>query len=221
MNRILLFSFSIVFINSCASFSEVGNTTYSFKPPNVKGTFLKFEIKNYKNRKNFEPNWVFYSTNLYMFTTDWIDPDPPFLVPKNSGYYHTINPSETYYVNKNDSLYKNRIRQILGGDRRDNFLYDCEYWMPIPAGKNKFRFHVLDYEEQRKEVIWKEFDLPENTSIRLKIEPIMVQEEKESITSKAVSANEKYISERRGFQFIFQLEPNQIGEKEPQCSPDK
>ncbi|TGK04903.1 hypothetical protein EHO59_08605 [Leptospira semungkisensis] len=226
MNKLPLFYLLLglcLFYNTrCISLAGVGRSGFSREVPNVKNTYLKFNIRNYKDRKNYDPDSWFYKINQFILLVEWFDSEPPFPYTKNSGYSFPINPPESYYQNKEDKIGRMRIRQILNGDRRDYFIFDCEYWMPMPAGLGKFKFYMNDYENGRISEVTKELNLPENHSIRLAIHPARIDYSKypPTVIHLQVGENKNSQEGRKGFAFEFQIEENKPGDVEPKCNVD-
>ncbi|TGK42273.1 hypothetical protein [Leptospira andrefontaineae] len=187
------------------------------KIENHKNNFLKFEVKNFKERGNYEPHRFFYKVNQYRFILMWLDPDVYFPYPKGDTIPRSINPSEDYYINKRDGLTRTKIDQFFHGDRRDYFAYDCEYWMPLLSGKNEYDFYIIDENEGRKEGAWPEFDLPEDHSVRMKITPAMRTKGSDPANRRTGWYSTDPELTRKGFIIEFTIEKNRPGEQEPVC----
>ncbi|TGL42778.1 hypothetical protein EHQ53_04840 [Leptospira langatensis] len=149
---------------------------------------------------------------------EWFPPDPPFPYTKGD-YSYPINPAEEYYKNKNDHLHRNWFEQMLNGDRREFFAFDCEYWIPLPSGHNKFQFYVNDFEKERSSKIIRDFNLPENHSLRMTVFPARIDYSKypAAIIHLQLGENKNSQEGHKGFAFEFQIEENKPGEKELQC----
>ncbi|MEI1278735.1 hypothetical protein V6Z05_10445 [Leptospira venezuelensis] len=209
---ILLFSFF-----RCVSLAGLGGYDRGWTPKEFHQNYLKFEIKNYKDRKNYEPHRTFYKINQYYFVLKWLDPDVHFPYTKNDRIPRSINPPEDYYINKKDLLNRNRIRQIMEGDRRDYFAYDCEYWMPLLPGKNEYDFYIIDENEGRRDGAWPEFDLPEGHSVRMKVTPAMRTKGSDPLNRISGWYSTDPELTRQGFIIEFTIEKNRPGEQEPVC----
>ncbi|MGJ4788953.1 hypothetical protein [Leptospira koniambonensis] len=211
-----LFGLLITFIQ-CIPLAGFGGYDRGWTPKEFHQNFLKFEIKNFKERKNYEPDRFFHQVNQYRFILKWLDPDIYFPYAKNDRIPRHINPSENYYLNKRDFLNRNKIRQILEGDRRDYFAYDCEYWMPLLPGKNQYKIFINDEMEGRRDGVEPEFDLPEGHSIRMKITPAMRTKGSDPLNGGTGWYSTDPELTRKGFIIEFTVEKNRPGEQEPIC----
>lgn len=212
----ILFALQFIFLR-CLPLAGLGSYDRGWTPKEFHQNYLKFEIKNYKDRKNYEPNRFFSKINQYRFILKWLDPDVYFPYTKGDRIPRPINPPEDYYINKRDLLNRNVIRQIMEGDRRSFFAYDCEYWMPLLPGKNEYDFYIIDENEGRKEGIWPEFDLPEDHSVRMKITPAMRTKGSDPANRRTGWYSTDPELTRKGFIIEFTIEKNRPGEQEPVC----
>ncbi|PJZ49005.1 hypothetical protein CH362_11225 [Leptospira saintgironsiae] len=210
----------ILLISICAiHLFCISESPDGWRPKEFHQNYLKFEVKNYKNRKAYEPDWVFFQHNTFGFGVTWFDPNVHFPYSKNDRIPRSINPPEDRYINKKDDLSKSKIDQILFGDRRMSFAYDCEYWMPLPPGKNKFRFHISDFEDTRERMVEREFDLHEDDSVRMKVVPIFDKKTGEKLYQPQWTGTEKVFDGwARGYEFEFEIVQNRPGEPEPSCN---
>ncbi|PJZ77129.1 hypothetical protein [Leptospira neocaledonica] len=217
MNRFLtILSFCI--LSGCINLAGLGEYRKGWVPKEFHQNYLKFEIRNFKDRKNYEPDRFFYKVNQYRFILKWLDPDVYFPYTEKDRIPRTINPPENYYIHKKDLLKRNWVRQIMEGDRRDYFAYDCEYWMPLLPGKKQYRFFINDEMDRRREGLEPEFDLPEGYSVRMKVVPAMrtLASDPTRIPIGEPSKDAELI--RKGFEIEFTIEKNRPGEQEPVCN---
>ncbi|TGM12297.1 hypothetical protein EHQ81_14620 [Leptospira selangorensis] len=211
----LLLSLPFVFSN-CISLAGLGSYDRGWTPKEFHQNYLKFEIKNYKDRKNYESDRFLWKVNQYRFILKWLDPNVYFPYTEKDRIIRTINPPEDYYRNKKDLLNRNLFRQIMEGDRRDYFAYDCEYWMPILPGKNQYKVLINDISDQRREGAEPEFDLPEGHSVRMKIVPAMRTLGSDPIRMLGEPSKDPELI-RKGFEIQFTIEKNRPDEQEPVC----
>ncbi|GBF38275.1 hypothetical protein [Leptospira johnsonii] len=212
----LLLSLPFVF-PSCIPLAGLGSYDRGWTPKEFHQNYLKFEIKNYKERKNYEPDLSFSKANQYRFILKWLDPDVYFPYTEKDRIPRPINPPEAYYINKKDLINRNRFRQILEGDRRSYFAYDCEYWMPILPGKNQYDFYIIDESEGRRDGALSEFELPEDHSVRMKITPAMRTKGSDPLNRITGWYSTDPELTRKGFIIEFTIEKNRPGEQEPIC----
>lgn len=212
MRILLLFLVNFTILLNCLPAYYRGK-----KIVNSQNNFLKFEIKNFKDRKNYEPDKIFYKINNYRFILMWLDPDVHFPYPKGDKVPRSINPLEDYYKYKKDGLTRSKIDQFFHGDRRDYFAYDCEYWMPLLPGRNQYDLSIIDRSDFRADGAWPEFDLPENHSVRMKITPAMRTKGSDPINRITGWYSTDPELTRKGFIIEFTIEKNRPGEKEPVC----
>ncbi|MEI7014317.1 hypothetical protein [Leptospira licerasiae] len=201
----------------CVPLAGLGSYDPGWTPKEFHQNYLKFEIKNYKDRKNYEPNRFFSKVNQYRLIVKWLDPDVYFPYTEKDRIPRPINPSEDYYKNKKDFLNRNKVRQILEGDRRSYFAYDCEYWMPLLPGKNEYDFYLIDEGEGRRDGARPEFDLPEGHSVRMKVIPAMRTKASDPIWVPIGERSTDSELIRKGFNIEFKIEKNRPGELEPIC----
>ncbi|TGK64852.1 hypothetical protein EHQ27_03065 [Leptospira wolffii] len=210
--------FVILFISGCH--------TAGLVPPkeaipirNQENTYLKFKVQNYDRSKEAEGNLLFrfYKDN-YQAVIQWYDPDPPtiLLLPRSIPY--SINPSHNYFKKKEDGQHLNVFWQFVVGDRRNNFRFDCEYWIPLPAGENEFSFMVSDYGSSRRGYLRQKFHLPANHSVRLSITPLQLSDEEE-IAWKQSKGWPRILLGNRVFDLQTTIEPNIPGEVDSKCNP--
>ncbi|WP_243402003.1 hypothetical protein [Leptospira haakeii] len=195
----------------------LGSYDRGWTPKEFYQNYLKFEIKNYKDRKNYEPDRWFFEINQYYFLIKWMDPNVYFPYTEKDRILRNVNPPEDYYINKKDFLNRNLFRQIIEGDRRDYFAYDCEYWMPLLPGKNQYKILINDITDQRRDGAEPEFDLPEGYSVRMKIVPAMRTLGSDPTRMPIGERPKSPELVRKGFEIEFTIEKNRPGEEEPAC----
>ncbi|PJZ49582.1 hypothetical protein [Leptospira saintgironsiae] len=114
-------------------------------------TFVKFtykdDISNKEKKKNEYSLYVFFSDELSLL-----------------GFPSSINPEKDYWLGyyANYQTIPNNLDNI-----RFDFLENCEYRMPINAGKYSYTFSFQNHSIEKSGVLTKSFDLPPNHSIRL------------------------------------------------------
>ncbi|PJZ65487.1 hypothetical protein CH371_12760 [Leptospira wolffii] len=186
---------------------------------NQENTYLKFKVQNYDRSKEAEGNLLFrfYKDN-YQTVIEWYDPDPPtiLLLPRSIPY--SINPSHSYFDKKQDGQHLNLFWQLIVGNRRSDFRFDCEYWIPLPAGKNEFSFMVFDYGGSRRGYLRQKFDLSPNHSIRLSAIPLQLSEDEE-IAWKQSKGWPRILFGERVFDLQTTIEPNVPGQEDSKCDP--
>ncbi|PKA16551.1 hypothetical protein CH363_07185 [Leptospira haakeii] len=212
-----LFFLSICFSLGCIPLAGLGSYDRGWTPKEFYQNYLKFEIKNYKDRKNYEPDRWFFEINQYYFLIKWMDPNVYFPYTEKDRILRNVNPPEDYYINKKDFLNRNLFRQIIEGDRRDYFAYDCEYWMPLLPGKNQYKILINDITDQRRDGAEPEFDLPEGYSVRMKIVPAMRTLGSDPTRMPIGERPKSPELVRKGFEIEFTIEKNRPGEEEPAC----
>ncbi|EPG68207.1 hypothetical protein [Leptospira wolffii] len=187
---------------------------------NQENTYLKFKVQNYDKSKEAERNLLFrfYKDN-YQAVIQWYDPDPPAILLWSSPY--PINPSHNYFKKKEDGQHLNPLWQFVVGDRRSNFRFDCEYWIPLPAGENEFSFMVFDSGGNRRGYLRQKFDLSPNHSIRLSITPLYLANEDEEIAWKRSKGWPEFFIKLwdRPFDLQTTIEPNVPGQEDSKCDP--
>ncbi|TGK05901.1 hypothetical protein EHO58_09045 [Leptospira selangorensis] len=216
MNRFLtILSFCI--LSGCINLVGLSEYRGGWTPQEFHQNYLKFEIKNFKDRKNYEPNRFFSKINQYYFVLKWMDPNVYFPYTEKDPILRSINPSEDCYIHKKDLLTRYKINQFLHGDRRDYFAYDCEYWMPLLPGKNQYKVLINDIADQRREGAEPEFDLPQGHSVRMKILPAIRTLGSDPIRMPIGEPPKDPELIRKGFEIQFTIEKNRPDEREPVC----
>ncbi|TGN04024.1 hypothetical protein [Leptospira dzoumogneensis] len=216
MTKFLLF-LPLCFSLGCINLVGLSEYRGGWAPKEFHQNYLKFEIKNFKERKSYEPDRWFYKVNKYYFLIKWMDPNVYFPYTEKDRIPRSINPSEDYYIHKKDLLTRYKINQFLHGDRRDYFAYDCEYWMPLLPGKNQYKIFINDIADQRREGAEPKLDLPEGYSVRMKIVPAMRTLGSDPLWLPIGERPKGPELIRKGFEIEFTIEKNRPGEQEPVC----
>ncbi|TGL45432.1 hypothetical protein EHQ61_19420 [Leptospira wolffii] len=185
---------------------------------NQENTYLKFKVQNYDRSKEANGNLLFrfYKDN-YQAVIEWYDPDPPAILLWSAPY--PINPSQSYFEKKEDGQHLNLFWQLMAGNRRNDFRFDCEYWIPLPAGENEFSFMVFDYGGKRRGYLRQKFNLPADHSIRLSITPLQLSSDEEEIAWKQNKGWPRILFGERIFDLQTTIEPNVPGQVDSKCDP--
>ncbi|EIE01816.1 hypothetical protein [Leptospira licerasiae] len=218
--RFLLFLQIAVTLLSCISSGGIAGPGRSFPIENQKNTFLILKIEDYAKSALADQSQINKNSRSFFFYIRSKDSDATGWA---KGLSYPVNPSHEYFRNKNDGLYKNIVWQFFSSFRREEFLFGCEYQIPMPSGVNEFTFMIFDYDNRKRGYIQKSLDLPENHSVRVKV---FVGEDQPSENLRKLKDSQNWPSSYRflGEQIInldFQIEKTFQGEEDSSCSQHK
>lgn len=205
---------------SCISLAGIAGPERAFPIRNQQNTYLKFNLKDYHREKGSKSD-LLTSTykDHYKALIQWYDQESASKLLGSPSY--PINPSQSYFEKKEDGQHLSLFWQFFAGNRRENFRFECEYWIPLPAGENEFSFMVNDFPGNRRGYLRQKFNLPSNHSIRLSITPLYLANEDEEIAWKRSKGWPEFFIRlwNRPFDLQTTIEPNVPGEVDSKCDP--
>ncbi|MEI1278177.1 hypothetical protein V6Z05_07615 [Leptospira venezuelensis] len=155
----------LIILDNCSPAAGFTGPGRSFPIKNQKNTFLILKIEDYAKSTLADQSQINKNSRSFFFYVRSKDSDATGWA---KGLSYPVNPSQEYFRNKNDGLDKNIVWQFFTSFRREEFLFGCEYQIPMPSGVNEFTFMIFDYDKGRRGYIQKKIDLPEGHSIRIK-----------------------------------------------------
>lgn len=202
---------------SCISLAGIAGPERAIPIRGQDNTYLKFRIQAYdQDREAKENRFLEFNRYRYQAVIELYDANSPVW---NNPY--PINPSQSYFEKKEDGQHLGLFWQFFAGNRRENFRFDCEYWIPLPAGENEFSFMVNDFGRNRRGYLRRKFLLPPDHSIRLSIIPLRFGTEDEEIAWKRSKGWPEFFIKlwNRPFDLQATVEPNIPGEVDQKCDP--
>ncbi|ULG94523.1 hypothetical protein [Leptospira interrogans] len=215
LNELLIIVYVILFFTGCPMGIRISRSVSG-----VENTYIKFKISK---MNGFKIVREYINTDVFLFHSrikkDGIFANIQFTIFDNL----YMNPSENYYYRKQDGLYRNIFFQI-SGNMREDFLIDCEYRMPTPAGSNKYSFDVDFQAYQRSGSLESEFDLPPNHSIRLNFVPKDIEVPFVPFSEEAFKDpkdRKVILKKKKIFEIIATVEPNPEPDEDKPCEIPK
>ncbi|EMK01222.1 MULTISPECIES: hypothetical protein [Leptospira] len=162
LNKLILLLHCTCLMN-CLHWGPIGPNYNYQEVGNFSNTYIVFKLPSLENGlKNGDDFFSSATDKKTYFVSVFIDNEE--LLPSAC-----VNPEYGYWRN----FYKdfNSLPQIIRNEPRFNFLPDCEYFLPIPKGKNRFKVKV--YNRNKAPVgggeISRSIDVPANFSIRINL----------------------------------------------------
>ncbi|AJR16551.1 hypothetical protein [Leptospira interrogans] len=156
----LILSISLVFF-SCAGYSYEGY--YPVPITTSENTYIRFRFENKRSEEekqllnDKDRYWKFFSYGFHV----WIWTNSKLFT--NVKKFRTINPEMSYW----QRYYKPGTLYYRVGVDSLTFVEGCEYKMPIPVGKTKYKFSFGVNDPDRAAALVKTIDVPPNHSIRV------------------------------------------------------
>ncbi|WP_217699497.1 hypothetical protein [Leptospira alexanderi] len=210
---------AFIILNTCVT---PGTIQFSTEVQGVDKTYIKYKMGKFERK--YKSNYILNSDKYVFNFSVYLNNKGRRFLNISIKDEMKINPNEDFFYHKKDGLDRNILSQLLVGDLRDNFIEDCEYRMPVPAGKNKLIFYVTFQAYRRSGSLESEFDLPPNHSIRLNFVPkdievafVPFSEEafKDPKDRKVILKKEKI------FEIIASIEPNPEPDEDKPCEIPK
>ncbi|PJZ49581.1 hypothetical protein [Leptospira saintgironsiae] len=207
----------ILTLCNCLPLGGITGPRRSYPVENQKNTYLIIRINDYIGAFQENQSQSVKNSRFFRFYINWIDNASKGLF---RGHAYQINPSYSYFQNKKDGLSKNIILQFISSDMQEEFLFGCEYKIPMPSSVNEFTFMIFDYDYRRRGFIRKKFDLIEGSSIRVNIS---LREFQTWENLRKIKVNENWptpyhLMDEQMIDLNFQIEKTSMNEVETPCS---